>query len=237
VLCRRPKFSLGDDEEDETVASKTFTALLGLGLLAAMGFAAYTFTTPSANASANSTRGAATQDTTKVSTNTQAPVEDEAPEPPPSIAAAPEKEPANAEATATAAKQKPAAQPAASGKRARMRTIGKKIVDPRLIEARKSVKVTMYSAPWCFICDRARSFLEAREVELVDHDVDMDAEAEKRLQQLNPTGSIPTFIVDGETIVGFHPWGLEDLIDEAAQQHFCIKNTQGAVCERLASAR
>jgi glutaredoxin len=241
VLCRRPKFSFGNDEQDETVASKTFTALLGLGLLAAMGFAAYTFTTPSASASASTSRGVAMQGSTDLATGAQATVEDDAPESSAPITPAPPKEPAVAAATAieseTAAQQRPAAQAAVSGKRARVRTVGKKIVDPRLIEARKSVKVTMYSAPWCFICDRARSFLEAREVELVDYDVDMNGDAERRLQQLNPTGSIPTFIVDGKTIVGFHPWGLEDSIDEAAQQHFCMKNTQGAVCERLASAR
>jgi glutaredoxin len=235
VLCRRPKFSFGNDEENETVASKTFTALLGLGLLGAMGFAAYAFTLPSANASASNSRSGSIESNTSLAAEAQARAEDtmvaSAPSP------APEHTPAETLIAETAAQQKPAAQPPTNGKRARARTIGKKIVDPRLIEARKSVKVAMYSAPWCFICDRARSFLEAREVELVDYDVDRDVEAEKRLQQLNPTGSIPTFIVDGKTIVGFHPWGLEDLIDEAAQQHFCMKNTQGAVCERLASAR
>jgi glutaredoxin len=239
VLCRRPKFSFGNEVEDETVASKTFTALLGLGLLAAMGFAAYTFTTPSANAS--NSRVVATQGGANLSASAPARAEDKTPEDSPSAAEAtapqPENKPAVAAAHEPVEEKEPEPHAAASGKRTRVRTVGKKIVDPRLIEARKSVKVTMYSAPWCFICDRARSFLEAREVELVDYDVDMDPEAEKRLQQLNATGSIPTFIVDGETIVGFHPWGLEDLIDEAAQQHFCMKNVQGAVCERLASAR
>jgi glutaredoxin len=209
-------------EEDESVGSKTVTALLGLGLLAAMGFAAYTFTTPSSTTATN-TRSLATEGSASLANSAPARVE------PDELALDPG---ANARA---ARPEKPAAAP--TGKRARVRTVGKKIVDPRLIEARKSVKVTMYSAPWCFICDRARSFLEAREVELTDYNVDMDAEAEKRLQQLNPTGSIPTFIVDGQTVVGFHPWGLEDLIDTAAQEHFCMKNTQGAVCERLASAR
>jgi len=235
VLCRRPKFSFGNDEENETVASKTFTALLGLGLLAAMGFAAYAFTMPSANASANNSRTVAIEGTAGLANEAPARAEDgtaaSAPSP------APENKPADTLMAEATAPPKPAAPAPISSKRARARTIGKKIIDPRLIEARKSVKVTMYSAPWCFICDRARNFLEAREVQLVDYDVDMDLEAEKRLQQLNPTGSIPTFIVDGKTIVGFHPWGLEDLIDEAAQQHFCMKNTQGAVCERLASAR
>lgn len=229
VLCRRPKFWLGK-EEDETVASKTFTALLGLGLLAAMGFAAYTFTMPSASASGP--RSITTQGSDESVANAPPPAEPPSPAP-----AVVEEEEREAKPAAAAVQEEPAKAEAPVTPRKRVRTVGKKIVDPRLIEARKSVKVTMYSAPWCFICDRARSFLEAREVDLVDYNVDMDPEAEKRLEQLNPTGSIPTFIVDGKTIVGFHPWGLEDSIDAAAQEHFCMKNTQGAVCERLASAR
>jgi glutaredoxin len=222
-------------EEDESVGSKTVTALLGLGLLAAMGFAAYTFTTPSSTTATN-TRSLATEGSASLANSAPARVEPDELALAASTPGAPDEQALDPGANARAARpEKPAAAP--TGKRARVRTVGKKIVDPRLIEARKSVKVTMYSAPWCFICDRARSFLEAREVELTDYNVDMDAEAEKRLQQLNPTGSIPTFIVDGQTVVGFHPWGLEDLIDTAAQEHFCMKNTQGAVCERLASAR
>jgi glutaredoxin len=190
---------------------------------------------PSANASSG-TRGVTAEGDARLADDALARVEPDqqalAESKPPQLGDRPIK----LEAQASVAQAKPAAT-APSGKRARPRTVGKKIVDPRLIEARKSVKVTMYSAPWCFICDRARSFLEAREVDLTEYDVDLDAEAEKRLQQLNPAGSIPTLIVDGKTIVGFHPWGLEDLIDEAAQQHFCLKNTQGAVCERLASAK
>lgn len=234
VLCRRPKFSLVA-EEDESVGSKLFTALLGLGLLAAMGLAAYTFMMPSAHV-ANGTRSVAMEGGASLANNAPARVEPDQQPLAENKPAQPDVRALKPEVDTSAGQAKPAAA-APSGKRARARTVGKKIVDPRLIEARKSVKVTMYSAPWCFICDRARSFLEAREVALTDYDVDVDVEAEKRLQQLNPSGSIPTFIVDGKTIVGFHPWGLEDLIDEAAQQHFCMKNTQGAVCERLASAR
>jgi len=237
VLCRRPKLAFINDEE-ESVGSKTFTALLGLGLLATMGFAAYTFAVPSANAS-NTTRvrEVATQ-SANVSTKSPANVvEAEAATPalpnPPIEVSAVTKPKAKA---ADAVLEEPA-----SSKRKRMRTVGKRIVDPRLIEARKSVRVTMYSAPWCFICDRARSFLEAREVDLVDYNVDLDTDAEKRLGQLNPTGSIPTFIVDGNTIVGFHPWGLEDAIDRVAQENYCVQtdlqSDKGAVCERLASAK
>jgi len=238
VLCRRPKLALIHNDEEESVSSKTFTALLGLGLLATMGFAAYTFTAPSANAS-NATRvhAVATPSANVSAEQANTAIEPEAaapalPNPPIEVSAVTKAQVPTVEA---------APKESASSKRKRMRTVGKRIVDPRLIEARKSVRVTMYSAPWCFICDRARSFLEAREVELVDYNVDVDTDAEKRLEQLNSTGSIPTFIVDGKTIVGFHPWGLEDAIDAVAQENYCVQSgmqsDKGAVCERLASAK
>jgi len=233
VLCRRPRFSRV--AQDETAASKTFTALLGLGLLATMAFAAYTFTVPSASASNDArSRGVAVEGAANLANNT---TPNNATTALPATTAVPARPPSDAASRPAASADAPAAEPARSSKRARVRTVGKRIVDPRLIEARKSVRVTMYSAPWCFICDRARTFLEAREVDLDDYNVDVDADAAKRLEQLNPDGSIPTFIVDGKTIVGFHPWGLEDAIDAAAQEHYCMTSSQGAVCERLASAK
>ena len=232
VLCRRPKLAFINNDEEESVGSKTFTALLGLGLLATMGFAAYTSTVPSANAStATRARAIATQ-----SANVSAKQANEQPEIVAEAAAPALPNPPIEVSTVTKPTAEAAPKQLESSKRKRMRTVGKRIVDPRLIEARKSVRVTMYSAPWCFICDRARSFLEAREVELVDYNVDLDADAEKRLEQLNPTASIPTFIVDGKTIVGFHPWGLEDAIDAVAQENYCVQSgmhsDKGAVCER-----
>lgn len=229
VLCRRPKLSF--QVEDESVASKTFTALLGLGLLATMGFVAYTFTLPSPSA-ASRERGVVLQGSASLTETAEQGPQSAPPEPRP-----PAPEPATLTSIDPTAKPAAPIEESAPVKKRRVRTVGEKIVDARLIEARKSVRVTMYSAPWCFICDRARTFLEAREVDLVDYNVDEDAAAEKRLEQLNPAGSIPTFIVEGKTIVGFHPWGLEDAIDLAAQEHYCAKTSQGAVCERIASAK
>jgi glutaredoxin len=241
VLCRRPKLLLPSDEE-ESLGSRTVTALLGLCLLGTIGFAAYTFAAPSAGAARNASSNANVSTVAKpvvapakpeqVELDENAPVLLSTRHPSSAHAAASPAAAAKPEVSATAAAEQPA-------KRKRVRTVGKKIVDPRLIEARKSVRVLMYSAPWCFICDRARTFLEAREVDVVDYNVDLDEDADRRLSQLNPSGSIPTFVVDGKTIVGFHPWGLEDAIDVVAQKNYCTQGEpeQGAVCERLASAK
>jgi glutaredoxin len=214
---------LARSEEEESVGSRAFTALLGLSLLAAMAVAAYAWTQPLETASASASRTM----TMPAPAAAREPVQAE---PEPSDAPLVSLREAARDANAVKPPGTPHAKPVK-----RPRTVGKKIVDPRLIEARKQVKITMYSAPWCFICDRARDFLVSREVDLTEHDVDVEPSASKALEQLNPAGSIPTFVIEGETIVGFHPWGLEDAIDRAAQAQFCADNDKGAVCERLAS--
>jgi glutaredoxin len=78
----------------------------------------------------------------------------------------------------------------------------------------------MYATPWCFICDRARDFLLARNVVLTEYDVDRDKEAARRLTKANPSASLPTFEVGGRTYVGFNPWDLEDAVRDAAQQSY-----------------
>jgi len=252
VLCRRPKLALPSNEE-ESIASRTVTALLGLCLLGTICFAAYTFVVPSAGAARTTSPQLAAKPADAPAQPAQVETEkgdvaESSPRAPRSAVATPS--PAGASTTPAApasasAGTTPRPEPSAtataepSAKRKRVRTVGKKIIDPRLIEARKSVRVQMYSAPWCFICDRARTFLEAREVDLVDYNVDVDEQADRKLAQLNPNGSIPTFVVDGKTIVGFHPWGLEDAIDLVAQKNYCAQNEpeQGMVCERLASAK
>lgn len=85
------------------------------------------------------------------------------------------------------------------------------------------VPVTMYSAPWCYICDRARDFLLARNVALTDVNIERDRAGEKRLSKLNPTLSLPTFEIAGRTHIGFNPWEMQDAIRDAAQQSFSAR--------------
>jgi glutaredoxin len=73
----------------------------------------------------------------------------------------------------------------------------------------RQVRVVMYSAPWCYVCDRARDFLSADAVELVERDVERDPAAARALAQRNPLQTLPTFEVLGETQVGFSPARLE----------------------------
>jgi glutaredoxin len=80
---------------------------------------------------------------------------------------------------------------------------------------RGSIRIVMYSAPWCYVCDRARDFLHADVVELVERDVERDPSAARALAARNPMQTLPTFEVSGETLVGFSPYALEQAVRTA----------------------
>jgi glutaredoxin len=85
-----------------------------------------------------------------------------------------------------------------------------------LAEARKRVRVVMYASPWCYICDRARDQLLAHDVQLVEHDIDADPKAARRLAKANPSTTVPTFEIGNETVIGYNPWQLQDAVDAVA---------------------
>jgi hypothetical protein len=50
-------------------------------------------------------------------------------------------------------------------------------------------------------------------------DVEADPEAARRMEELNPRGTIPTFDMgNGVVMVGFTPKGYEQKLDEAARR-------------------
>jgi glutaredoxin len=85
------------------------------------------------------------------------------------------------------------------------------------------VAVTMYATPWCFICDRARDFLLARNVSLTERNIERDPASVRRLRKLNPALSVPTFEIEGQPHVGFNAWDLEDAIRNAAEKRYASR--------------
>jgi glutaredoxin len=75
-----------------------------------------------------------------------------------------------------------------------------------------SVRIVMYRAPWCYVCDRARDFLGADVVELVELDVESDPQARRAWAARNPMQTLPTFEIRGEVMVGFSPYDLEHAV-------------------------
>lgn len=83
--------------------------------------------------------------------------------------------------------------------------------------ARGGVSVTMYTAPWCGVCTRAREYMDREHVAYVARDVEESAAYRARARTLNPRGSVPTFDIDGMALVGFTPASLERALDRAAE--------------------
>lgn len=54
-------------------------------------------------------------------------------------------------------------------------------------------------------------------IRYVERDVEGSATNRARHRRLNPRGSIPTFDIDGDVMIGFSPEGLERRIERAAR--------------------
>jgi glutaredoxin len=194
ILCRRPPggpaFALS--EEQESVVSRGVTVLLGACLAAAAGAIVYASQLPpgySGERHSDRSQGPAQID------ETEEPVREQP------DAGRPEPNKVTLGALAPKPKLKP-------GDRVAKEPSGR--------PAYAGVEVTMYAAPWCYICDRTRDFLLARDVVLVEHDIDRDAKAVRQLAKVNPQKTLPTLEIGGRVYVGFNPWELEDALRAAA---------------------
>ena len=216
VLCRRPPARLfAVREEHETLISRVFTGLLGVCLVAALGALIYMTQLDGGYRGGKYVPGPVALG--QLSAQQQQLLQQALQEDRQSTETSGAADASTATAEDAAA---PAVQPASVQKSAATAAAGKpattSAVTPPSAAAFAPVAVTMYATPWCFICDRARDFLLARNVELTEYDVDRDREAERRLKKGNPSASLPTFEIAGRTHVGFNPWDLEDALRSAA---------------------
>lgn len=93
------------------------------------------------------------------------------------------------------------------------------VVDERAFaRARSRVSITMYSTSWCGVCAHARAYLSEHHVPFTERDVEESPVASRRLHTLNPRGSVPTFEIDHEVLVGFGEGAFESAVDRAATE-------------------
>jgi len=220
VLCRRPPARLfAVREEHETLISRVFTGLLGVCLVAALGALIYVSRLDGGYRGGRYVPGpvalgqlsARQQQQLEQALQTDRKAADGVEVIDAATAAAEDgaraAQPETAQKSTAADAQKPAAASAARPAPAPF----------------VPVQVTMYATPWCFICDRARDFLLARNVVLTEYDVDRDQEAERRLKKANPSASLPTFEIAGRVHVGFNPWDLEDALRSAVPPRYSAR--------------
>lgn len=79
----------------------------------------------------------------------------------------------------------------------------------RIDEARAAIKVTMFSAQWCTICEPARFYLQAAGVDFEERRIDIDDEADRSLAKINAAKTVPTFTIDEHVLVGYNAYIIE----------------------------
>lgn len=83
---------------------------------------------------------------------------------------------------------------------------------------KRRVKVTMYMKKACQLCDFARGFLQSRDYSLRELDVEESPTDMALLESVNPQKTVPTFDVDGRTLVGYEVNALNAAIEKAARK-------------------
>lgn len=244
VLCRRAQRRYFDLEpRPPTASDRLVTVVLGVGLLGALGALLWAVQLPppdptpryATRAEHNHDLGQAPgQDGTREGGAGAAQLDEE----PPITSALTADDGLSRSAAAADRDRLQMAKPAAGERHKKLALRAAK----RAVEDEKhSVPITMYSTSWCTICETSRYYLLGRELKFSEHDIERDAAAAKRMARLNPARSVPTFVIDGQVLVGFNAWQLEGALETAAQKQLAqrpgVACAQEQPCTAEASAR
>ena len=80
------------------------------------------------------------------------------------------------------------------------------------------VDVVVYTTSWCPACKQAKSWMNAQGMAYDERDVEASVAYSRELHSLNPRGSIPTFDVEGQVLVGFSDRALVRAMEQAARR-------------------
>lgn len=72
--------------------------------------------------------------------------------------------------------------------------------------------VEMFMTSWCGYCKKAREFFEARGVPIIEYDIETDAAAAQRKQEIYPSPGVPLVVINGKPIQGFAPQAYEQAL-------------------------
>ena len=80
------------------------------------------------------------------------------------------------------------------------------------------MNVVVYTASWCAVCKRAKRWMDGRGIAYEEHDIEASRDDARAMRALNPRGSIPTFDIEGDVLVGFSEDGLLATMQRAAKR-------------------
>jgi glutaredoxin len=78
-------------------------------------------------------------------------------------------------------------------------------------------KLVVYTMQSCGACRIARAHMQQRGIPFVERAIDQDPSAFTELEKVNPSRSVPTFVIRDEVMVGIDPAGI--LLDQALAKH------------------
>jgi len=73
--------------------------------------------------------------------------------------------------------------------------------------------VTVYTAPWCGWCRKTLAWLDERDIDYTNKDIDADADYAAELQEKTGGRSIPLVEIDGTMIRGYNPHEMAALLE------------------------
>jgi glutaredoxin len=67
----------------------------------------------------------------------------------------------------------------------------------------KAPSVEIFTTTWCPYCVKAVGFLRANNIPFVEYDIERDARAARRMEQLAGRGGVPFAIINGQQVRGW----------------------------------
>jgi len=87
-------------------------------------------------------------------------------------------------------------------------------IDPKYfnssIKASGNKNIIMYSAAWCRVCRKAKTYFNKNNISYTEYDIDKDKAANKRHKEMGATG-VPVLFIGGTRMNGFNIASFERL--------------------------
>jgi glutaredoxin len=90
--------------------------------------------------------------------------------------------------------------------------------EPAAAVSIEDVPVVVYTTSWCPVCRRAKAWMASQGIAYEDRDIESSRENAVLIRTLNPRGSIPTFDIDGDVMIGFSESNLVAMMRRAARR-------------------
>lgn len=98
-------------------------------------------------------------------------------------------------------------------KKGQLKPVSKKmLVGKQESTVYSQAEVELYTTSWCHYCKEARAFFNGRGVPFSEYDIEIDAEAAVRKQEIDGRPGVPLALVNGQAIHGFLPQAYEQAL-------------------------